>query len=252
MTHWYDLETGKPCHTIIGKNGKERARNIKDAREYNNVPSVTGIIGRLDKPWLSIWKSNQILDAVLSMESKLRPALKTQEPDKWRAIILEEADKTRKTAEIGGNHIHKEMENYFLTGKYSEEGHPWIAPAIQDLENSFGKRRYLPEHTFASPVGYGGSIDLVCLDNPIIIDFKGKSDRFFIAPKSSDDHLMQLAAYKYAMFQDQPVQCCNLYINYEIPGVRFLHIWDMKEIEKGWEMFKLLLEFWKLENNFYV
>ena len=41
--HWYTKD-GVPAYTVIGKNGKERNTNLRDAREHSLVPSVTTII----------------------------------------------------------------------------------------------------------------------------------------------------------------------------------------------------------------
>ena len=56
--HWYTLE-GKPLYTLVGKNGKERNTNLRDARKLNLVPSVTTILDVAAKPGLVNWQINQ-------------------------------------------------------------------------------------------------------------------------------------------------------------------------------------------------
>jgi hypothetical protein len=65
-THWYQKD-GTPAYTIVGKNGKERATTLRDARTLELVPSVTTILSVLAKPGLENWKQNQILMAALTM-----------------------------------------------------------------------------------------------------------------------------------------------------------------------------------------
>jgi (2R)-ethylmalonyl-CoA mutase len=50
-SHWYSQD-GSPAYRIIGKNGKERNTNVRDARELNLVPSVTTVLGLVAKPGL--------------------------------------------------------------------------------------------------------------------------------------------------------------------------------------------------------
>src|SRR5579872_2300957 len=62
--HWYTAD-GKPMHTIIGKNGKERATTLRDARKLNLFPSVTTILAVQDKPMLTQWLLNELLYATM-------------------------------------------------------------------------------------------------------------------------------------------------------------------------------------------
>jgi hypothetical protein len=54
-SHWYSLD-GKPCHTVPNKDGDgTRTTTLRDARKLQLLPSVTTIIGILDKPQLTKW-----------------------------------------------------------------------------------------------------------------------------------------------------------------------------------------------------
>lgn len=64
-SHWYSLD-GKPVHKLPTKDGDgERPTTIRDARKLNLLPSVTGIIGILDKPQLTKWKMREAAKAAL-------------------------------------------------------------------------------------------------------------------------------------------------------------------------------------------
>ena len=57
--HWYTRD-GVPRYTVIGKNGKERATTLRDARTENLVPSVTTVLNVAAKPALTQWLQKQI------------------------------------------------------------------------------------------------------------------------------------------------------------------------------------------------
>ena len=69
-THWY-AQDGSPAYTQIiasGKNkGKERPTTIRDAKKLSLVPSVTTLLGIMDKPALTHWKINQAVDKALGI-----------------------------------------------------------------------------------------------------------------------------------------------------------------------------------------
>ena len=65
-THWYD-QKGLPAYTIVGKNGKERNVNLRDARELNLVPSVTTILGVAAKPQLENWKITESIRCAIEL-----------------------------------------------------------------------------------------------------------------------------------------------------------------------------------------
>ena len=62
--HWYTPE-GEAVHTVIGTNGRERSTNVADARKRGLLPSVTNILGVINKPALLEWKLQQALTAAL-------------------------------------------------------------------------------------------------------------------------------------------------------------------------------------------
>ena len=62
MAHWYTADR-QPMHEVEGKNGNMRSTTIRDARELNLFPSVTTIIGILDKPGLNQWIQTEIAKA---------------------------------------------------------------------------------------------------------------------------------------------------------------------------------------------
>ena len=61
-SHWYRAD-GVACHTMPKANGDgERITTIKDAKAQKLLPSVTNILGVLDKPALTSWKIERHLE----------------------------------------------------------------------------------------------------------------------------------------------------------------------------------------------
>ena len=69
--HWYKPD-GTPQFEIPKKSGKGMKKpNITDARELGLLPSVTTILRCIDKPFLTAWMKNQILDASISVSQEV-------------------------------------------------------------------------------------------------------------------------------------------------------------------------------------
>ena len=88
-THWY-TSAGQPMHTVIGANGKARSATLADARKQDLLPSVTNILGVVNKPALTEWKMQQ---AVLS--SLTLPRLEGEGTDAFADRVVADAWNTR-------------------------------------------------------------------------------------------------------------------------------------------------------------
>src|SRR3989304_4675368 len=64
--HFYNPD-GRPCYTIVGKNGKERPTTKKDAKKLGLYPSVTTIIAEASSYALENYKINQAIEAALTL-----------------------------------------------------------------------------------------------------------------------------------------------------------------------------------------
>jgi hypothetical protein len=76
-SHWYSLN-GRPCHTVPNKDGDgERNTTLREARKLGLLPSVTSIIGILDKPQLTKWKMREAAARPPTWEAASTGRLKT-------------------------------------------------------------------------------------------------------------------------------------------------------------------------------
>lgn len=246
MSHWYALD-GTPTYEINRKDGKgTRPTTLRDARSLKLVPSVTTVMSSVHKPGLEKWKNDQILKA--AMERPFNSSF--DGPDRWKQHIFLKSQEEGKMAAETGNTIHDQMELFYKGKEIDPKYEVFCMPGIGLIESSIGKVRWHAESSFAHKDGYGGKCDLHSRDSKgIILDFKTKSAENFSKVKPYDEHCVQLAAYRLGL--DLPkADCYNLFISTKEPGKILLHKWSEEEVSRGEKMFYLLLEYWKLVNNF--
>ena len=199
--HWYD-KNGKPAYTIIGKNGKERNTTVRDAREHGYLPSVTTIIGLLDKPALTRWKMEQMLLASLTL-----PRLDGEAEADWIDRVVEDSRSTGKDAMARGTEMHNMLELYY-TGVYMIEYPSYTVRTEDMLCQYFGQQDWKCEESFAFD-GYAGKCDLHS-DN-LVVDFKTKTDSLDKAVVY-DEMKMQLAAYREG-FKMPSARCAIVFVS---------------------------------------
>lgn len=243
MSHFYDLQGNPvyevPCSTKEGM----RPTTIKDARKLNLVPSVTEIINIPDKYFLRKWQIEQTLNAAWNNKKKLLTEIE------WKDLVLKESNKISDNSKQLGSKIHDSLEQYFksfhldLKDTFNLE---YINPAIQVLLKNCSRELYVAEKSFAHELGFGGKVDLHGED--FVLDFKTKDKEWEDGEGKSlvyDTHVMQLAAYREGL--NLPcAKCYNLFISTKKPGLVYLHEWKETEVQRGWSMFKCLLQYWRL------
>lgn len=105
--HWYTRQ-GKPCYTVLGKNGKERDTTLADARKLGLVPSVTTIIREASAPALERWKREQMMLSALTL-----PRNEGEPEAEWLKRVLVDAEETARKAAERGTEIHDAIEKGF-------------------------------------------------------------------------------------------------------------------------------------------
>ncbi len=272
-SHWYTPD-GAPLYTVPRADGKgERDTNKGDARKLNLVPSVTTIMGIVDKPALTRWKINEVLEAVLgdNVDPYYDQLDYSNEKEclDWKSYILRRSEKKGKNAAEAGSKIHDALEHYYLGEGLSLDMHEFCAPVIELIEKEFGKLEWVPEASFSHPNGFGGKCDLhfkgqsnvdreiitpdgVGIKVPkmgIILDFKTKIAEDFSKVKAYPEQCQQLVAYREG-FNLPYADCYNLFIGTNKPGDLLLHRWEEAECQKAWRCFSHLVSYWKEINNF--
>ncbi len=248
--HWY-TRSGQPCFEIPKKGGGGmRSPNVKDAREMNLVPSVTGILGVINKPNLNSWKEEQAVLAVLSTPRKPGESLDAfvHRVMQVERVQEQEAAKAREL----GSAIHDAIEKALNNRAWDHKLAPYVEPIIQwrmGIGNVVWTEKILVGN------GYAGRADLLMeseqFNSLMLTDFKTTGT---LPKESYKEHILQTAAYAASLKRgnpsdNRPIWTTNVYISTKEPGkfrVHSQHDW-MRTFLMG---FKPILEYWQWEHNF--
>ena len=239
--HWYDRE-GNPRYTIIGKNGKERNTTVRDARIHSLVPSVTTVNRGAAAPGLERYKVRQAIMSALTLARQ-----EGESDESYIARIVRDSEEQAKKARDKGTEIHGAIEKMYREGFLNAE-HPHFEPAMQAqraVEKWAGwEPVWNAERSFASPLGYGGKLDLSAPG--YVCDFK-TTDKPLADLKTWPDHRRQLAAYRMGL--DMPsARCAICYVSSVNPEARLIELPE-EELQQGWAEFKALLALWYSSNK---
>ena len=248
-THWYTRE-GSPAYTVIGANGKERNTTLRDARKDNLVPSVTTILGVTAKPGLEAWKQNQLLLAALTL-----PRGDGEAEADWIERVFQDSKETGRQAADRGTEIHAAIQAHFEGKEVTSEFQPFVDGAVMVIKSYFNDWEWLAEKSFAHE-GFGGKCDLFVPPSPnpshlhdgFVVDIKTKDFGPDDKVAAFDDHLLQLAAYRVGLGA-QRARCANVFVSRNHPGLAHVVEWSQEDLDRGWQMFHRLLEFWQIKNN---
>jgi hypothetical protein len=281
--HWYDL-SGKSCHTQPyadkKRAGESRPTTIKDARKLGLLPSVTSILGVLDKPQLTDWKLeqlskeyrnriNQILgranlhadDVVFALRDMM-----ARDPDELHDEIVDHAFRQVEQAADAGELIHKGAE-LALQGLDYNHDEPVFLPELKATFplSCFIKpvEAFVKEHGIqplghevrivSKEHGYAGTGDLPmkCPRGLGFGDFKTRKTKPGRPVTAYDTQVMQLAAYHGAHFSKEFTlnpsgsSGFNLYISTTEPG-RIDAVWyEAERIQKAYHTFTSLAAVWR-------
>ena len=242
--HWYS-RTGEPRYEVLAKSGLPRATTLADARRLGYVPSVTTVLSVLAKPALETWKVKQGILAALTL---------TREPgeddDAYLARVLADSQEQAKQAAAEGTRIHDACECYWQGRHYPHQYQPHVDAVCEELHRLFpGVTDWVAERSFASPMGYGGKVDLHSPSTGIVVDYKSTDERRGSAKRFHWDQHYQLAAYQRGL-ELPPSVCANLFVSRSDPGAVFSHVWAEKNIADGWDVFESALAVWKRLRSF--
>lgn len=156
---------------LIAENVKGKGRHYRDPRSGDLVPSVTNVIGILDKPAIPRWSARVVAETAWSMRASLH------ELGEDEAIDLLKGSPWRKSnrAATRGTSVHDLLERRTR----GEEGFELIgeAAAYADGVDAFlADHDVVPWHTEVTMFGdgYAGTADLIgLLDGiPVLLDYK--------------------------------------------------------------------------------
>lgn len=237
--HWY-TKKGVPAYTVVGSNGKVRNTTLRDAKKEGLVPSVTTVMNAAARPGLEAWKQQQLLLASLTL-----PKLENETLEDYAKRVIEDSRKQAREAADRGTAIHAEIQAFY-EGNLEKMNVPYVRKAIGAIQGHFGDRTWISEQSFAHKKGFGGKVDLHCVD--AVVDIKTKEFKPGDKLELFDEHYMQLAAYAVGLGISPP-RCANVFVSPLEPYPVVILEHEPQEIQRGWEMFEALLTFWKSKSR---
>lgn len=162
----------------------------------------------------------------------------------WVARVWQDSVQQAIKAAERGTLIHAAIEKWYRDESYDDALHPHVYLATQEIHKRFGSQPWLPERSFAHPLGYGGKVDLHTKD--VLIDIKTK-DGDLADVKPYDEHLMQVGAYSDGLGLENPT-CAILFVSRGEPCVK-LSVLEPEQVARGRTMFKCLLLYWRAVND---
>lgn len=235
MGHFY-TKNGKPAYTVPKASGNgTRKTTISDARKLELQPSVTEVIGVLDKPALTDWLIKQAI------------AKERGEP------FVDGKEKAKE-----GTLIHDAIEEYFQSGKKNKKYAKHIGAVVACLKKEYPDvDDWVAEKSFSTGVGgFGGKVDLHSPSHRVVVDFKTKDFTEDTAEKLAvyDDHAMQLGGYYEGLFGDTVISspdCMNIFISRDVPGLVYPIRHTPEDIKRGLGMLLPLVTFWYRKKRYF-
>jgi hypothetical protein len=255
-SHWYSLD-GKPVHTQPTKDGEgQRATTLRDARKLALLPSVTSIIGILDKPQLTRWKMREVAKAAIAI-----PGPQGDEPvERFADRAIEAAMSQVGEAADLGSRIHAAIENLMRGGaeEPSEELKPYVKPVLEWMRQ-VGVKVTHSEIVLVNAVhGFAGRVDALftwgdAFGKMGILDFKTKKTKEGEKVEAYDEHTLQLAAYAathYGPEHLQHVVAANLFISSTEPGRLEVVKHDKEKLVAAYEAFTQMCAVWRFRKGY--
>lgn len=255
--HFY-MPDGTPFYDVPNKSkpGETRPATLRDARKVGAVPGVSTILKVADKPGL-----RRYLDRMMFEATYTTPRLDGETDDEHFRRCKEWADEHSRLAREKGTDIHGAIENRMLLRPTAPEMLPFIE-AAQSALDEIGisePTSVCAEKSFAHELGYGGKIDLSGPD--FVVDFKTKgnwTDADVKRGLAYEEHGMQLVAYAHGLklvtyahgMQLASPRLLNVFISTDEPGKYHVHEWPKADHERLWDMFRHLLGYWQLVNDY--
>lgn len=229
--HWYN-RLGEPAYFVESAKGAQRPTTLADARKLNLLPSVTTILAAAARPGLEAWKQQQLLLAALTL-----PPREGESLDAFAERAIADARRQSNDARDRGTEIHARVQQGFEGGPGNES----YLEVKRALDGAFGTQPWVSEKSFAHKLGYGGKVDLHC--PKFVVDIKTKPFEKGDDIQPFDDNLMQLAAYRVGLGFEH-ANCANVFVSTAVSGLVTIHHWRPSDLERGWQMFEALLNFW--------
>ena len=251
-THWYRRD-GEPLHSVPSAKGTlqsatMRPTTLRDARKLGLLPSVTNVLGVINKPELVEWKMTQAVLAALTL-----PRLDGEGEDAFAKRVVEDAQSRVKTAVDFGSAFHAGAEHVAKTLEVdrAELLSAWLNRYRDWFQENCVRLLWTEQRVVSNLFGYAGTADLL-IDHAVhgltLVDLKTMKVNPKYKAKPYSTWCYQLAAYRAAL--GVRATCLNLIVNSVAPEAPIEHVWSESEMESGLRAFMAARELWMTENDY--
>jgi len=237
--HYY-TQDGQSAHVIIGKNGNERNTTVADARKLGLLPSVTSVLGIMDKPQLTSWRISVAIESALTLPKRDDESL-----DEYaRRVVEDSKEQTRKAAEHG-TRMHEQAENILMGRAVSkdEDLQPYIKTFKKWADANIEKTYWCEKALVGA--GYAGRCDAYVRMRGIgdaIIDLKNRK----VSPRYSPFYNTDTAQiYAYIAACENPKAAgVSVVLASNDPELIKHKVWDKEELHEAGIAFQAMLKVW--------
>jgi hypothetical protein len=224
-----------------------RKTTIADARKMGLYPSVTTVLGILDKPQLMDWKLEQVALAAFNS-----PANGSEPFEVYHQHLLTKAFEQVSDAADLGTAIHAALEAHFKGAPIEAGMDTYVEPVARLIER---EGIAFTEHELRlvnAQIGYAGTTDAVITRNGQtgILDFKSRKTKPGVACTPWETEPLQIAAYGVAKFGQIPKIGANVYISTTEKGR--VEIWwhNYEDLTEAWKAFRSCVDIWQYQKSY--
>jgi len=245
--HWYRRD-GEPLHSVLSTKGEPRPTTLRDARKLGLLPSVTNVLGVINKPELVEWKMTQAVLAALTL-----PRVVGEDLGVFAKRVVEDAQSQVKGAAEFGSAFHAGAEQVAKSLEVDPAG-PYAA--WLNLHRGWFQancvRVVWTERVLVNvELGYAGTADLLVEHQAYgltLVDYKTQGVKPGKTARAYGSWCLQLAAYRRAI--GRPMACLSVIVNSTEPTAPVEHVWSEEELRAGLESFEAALVIWRNEKGY--
>lgn len=261
--HWYRRD-GEPLHTVASAKGSSqtatmRPTTLRDARKLGLLPSVTNVLGVINKPELVEWKMTQAGLAALTL-----PRMEGEGEDAFAKRVVEDSQSRVRGAAEFGSAFHAGAEQVAKSLEV-DQGGPYAAwlKLHRDWFQANCVRTLWTERVLVNTeLGYAGTADLLVEHQQhglTLVDYKTQGVKPGYKPRAYKSWCQQLAAYRrgippspngYGATSGVGMKCLSVIVNSAEPSAPVEHLWSEDELRSGLESFEAALVIWRNEKGY--
>jgi hypothetical protein len=248
--HYYKVD-GTSAHHQPRADGKgQRNTTIKDAREQKLLPSVTTILGCLNKGALTTWKIKE----ALAVSYRSRP--QEGEPlDAYQKRVVEESMAQVGNASDLGTRIHDALEKASMGDMDIDPSLlVYVTPVLDWMDKAKIKVVEVERTLVNTKHGFAGKCDVIAKGprgKRLVVDYKSRKTQPGRAVTPFDGQAMQIAAYAATAFKENAlprIGGINVYISTTEPGR--VETYAHPGLVAPFDAFKHVCAVWRHINNY--